>query len=78
MKKLLLVLLLFVSLLGYGQKFTKVNGAIVKDTAKTKTVKTDKVYQKIDGVTFYQGAKGGIYYWKTSKKTGKKYKSYLK
>lgn len=27
--------------------------------------------------TFYKGSKGGIYYWKTSKKTGKQYKAYI-
>ena len=60
-------------------KFTidKATGKVVKDT--TKAVKTaDKVYQVVDGVTFYQGARGGIYCLKVSKKTGKEYKSYVK
>jgi hypothetical protein len=55
-------------------------GNITKiDTVKKKKVKQpDKVYKIVDGVTFYKGAKGGIYYWKTSKKTGKLYKCYVK
>ncbi len=55
------------------------DGKLVKTEAKAKTEdKTpDKVYATLDGITYYQGASGGIYCWKTSKKTGKEYKSYV-
>ena len=55
------------------------NGKIVATpTSTTATTKTpDKVYQVVDGKTFFQGAKGGVYYYKTSAKTGKQYKVYV-
>jgi len=46
---------------------------VVKDTTK----KADKVHSVVNGITFYTGSKGGVYFWKTSKKTGKKYKVYM-
>ncbi len=46
---------------------------VKKDTVK----KADPVHSVVNGVTFYTGSKGGVYFWKTSKKTGKKYKVYM-
>ena len=46
---------------------------VVKDTTK----KADPVHSVVEGVTFYRGAKGGVYFLRTSKKTGKKYKVYM-
>lgn len=46
---------------------------VKKDTVK----KADKVHSVVNGITFYQGSKGGVYFWKVSKKTGKKYKVYM-
>jgi hypothetical protein len=46
---------------------------VVKDTTK----KADPVHSVVNGVTFYTGSKGGVYFWKVSKKTGKKYKVYM-
>jgi hypothetical protein len=63
-----------------AQSYKMVNGKVVESkkdtTAKAKKV-ADPVYQIVDGVTFYKGDKGGVYCWKTSKKTGKQYKSYV-
>lgn len=78
----LLAALIFLALILAGicsqaQTYTLKAGKIEK-TAPAKTKKADSVVKVIDGVTFYQGAKSGIYYWKTSKKTGLKYKAYLK
>ena len=53
-------------------------GNITKVDTTKKVKQSDKVYKVQDGTTFYKGAKGGIYYWKKSKKTGKLYKAYLK
>ena len=53
-------------------------GAITKAVKKDTTKKPDPVYKIIDGTIFYKGTKGGIYYWRTSKQTGKLYKAYLK
>lgn len=56
------------------------DGKLVK-TEKVTTSSTkapDKIYATQDGITFYQGSKGAVYYWKTSAKTGKKYKVYVK
>jgi len=54
-----------------------VNGKVV-ETAKAKTAKApDTVYQVVNGVQFFKGAKGGIYYIRTSKKTGKPYRCYV-
>lgn len=38
----------------------------------------DKLYQIVDGIPFYKSQKGAIYYYRTSKKTGKPYKVYIK
>ncbi len=48
---------------------------VTKDTNKVK--QPDPVHSVVNGVTFYTGSKGGVYFWKTSKKTGKKYKVYM-
>ena len=56
----------------------KVVAGKVTEAVKADTVKKEKVYQVVDGVTFYQGSKGGIYYYRVSKKTGKQYKCYIK
>lgn len=72
--------MIFISLNVFAQEPTYkiVNGQITR-TAKTATVrKPDSVYVVKDGITFYKGPKGGIYYWRVSPKTGKKYKAYLK
>ena len=79
MKKMIVILsLVFASNIIAAQTY-KVNAAgdIVKSDKK-ETTKVDSVYQVKDSTTFYVGSRGGIYYWKTSKNTGKKYKVYLK
>lgn len=81
MKKLILVsvLALFLSVSVNAQSYKLVNGKIEtvkKDSTKVK--KADAVYQVVNGVTFYKGAKGGIYYFAVSKNTGKTYKRYVK
>jgi len=48
---------------------------VVKDSAKVK--QPDKVHSVVNGITFYTGSKGGVYFWKVSKKTGKRYKVYM-
>jgi len=53
------------------------SGEIVSKTAKSTVKAADPVYKVVDGITVYQGAKGGLYYYKTSKKTGEQYKCYL-
>jgi len=83
MKTNLLVLLFFVVLSfianqACAQSYTMKNDQIVKTEKSVKTKAPDKVYTVQDGITFYVGSKGGIYYWKTSKKTGKTYKVYVK
>ena len=50
---------------------------IKKDTTKRTVKIPDKVYSTVGTTVFYIGSKGGIYYYKTSKKTGKKYKVYV-
>ena len=54
----------------------KITETVKKDSVKIK--KQDKVYQVVNGKTFYQGAKGGIYSIEVSKKTGKEYHKYIK
>ena len=62
----------------HAQQYVMKGNDIVK-VEKSETAKApDKVVATKDGITFYQGPKGGVYYWKTSKKTGKPYKCYLK
>jgi len=83
MKKLFIIVLILAAFTAAGQKASKPitltmkAGKIeVKDT--TKKVKTaDPVYKVIEGISVYKGAKGGLYYWRTSR-TGKQYKCYLK
>ena len=75
MKKLLIVL--SISLLSVGttfaQKFELKAGKIVSTSTKKQAKQPDKVFAKVDGVTFYQGPRGGIYYFKANGK-----KSYVK
>jgi len=53
------------------------NNKIIQTTKDTTKVKQpDKVHSVVNGVTFYQGSKGGVYCWKVSR-TGKKYKYYV-
>ena len=56
--------------------FVLKEGKIIQDTTK-KAKQPDKVYQVVNGTIFYQGSKGGIYYFARSKKTGKLYKRYV-
>ena len=77
-----LVLIGYLGLAGFncsGQSYKlDANNKIVvvqKDTAKVK--QADKVHSIVNGVTFYTGPKGGVYYWRKSKKTGKDYKVYM-
>ena len=81
MKKILLIALIAFIGLGVQAQTYKLDktGNITKVDSTTKRVKTpDKVYKVVDGITFYQGQKGGVYYYKTSKKTNKQYKCYVK
>jgi len=80
MKNLLtaLCLCLALSCMAQSTTYQVVNGKVTDTSPITKVKPADKVYQVHNGVTFYQGAKGGVYYWKKSKKTGKAYKCYVK
>jgi hypothetical protein len=76
MKKFVLVLA--ISLLSVGsslaQKFELKAGKIVSlSTKKGAGKQPDKVFAKVDGVTFYQGSRGGIYYLRANGK-----KAYVK
>ncbi len=54
-------------------------GKVVTVPKATESAKVpDKVYATSGTTTFYKGAKGGVYYLKVSKKTGKEYKCYVK
>jgi len=82
MKRLISLILICTALSGMAQAqkptYKIINGKVVMTTAKDTTKTPDKVIQVIDGTKFYQGPKGGIYYLKVSKKTGKAYKCYVK
>ena len=52
------------------------SGQIEKTVKKSDTTHKDKVYKVQDGVTYYAGNKGGVYYLRKSR-TGKVYKQYL-
>ena len=71
MKKLtaLILVLMFAGIVSAQKPTYKIDksGKITTDT--TKTVKKSTVYQVVNGVTFYKGIRGGIY-WIDSK--GKK------
>lgn len=80
------IMLLFLLLAGNvaAQKATAaksykvINGKVVLTHAKPDSGKTsEKVYGTVKGVTYYIGAKGGVYTYKVSKNTGKTYKYYL-
>lgn len=83
MKHFLLVLIILISfsLSSYSQSYKLTNGQLVeqKDSVKTKSVKTTLTVVK-KGITYpvYKGARGGHYIIRTSKKTNKEYKQYLK
>lgn len=84
MKNLIIITLIALSCCSLSAQTYKLNKAgqitkTEKTDSTTKRVKTpDKVYKVVDGITFYQGQKGGVYYYKTSKKTNKQYKCYVK
>jgi hypothetical protein len=76
MHKLLLTIAFSLFALGTvsAQKFEFKDGKVVSVPAITKKAKkADKVYATVDGVTFYQGSRGGIYYLKPNGK-----KAYVK
>lgn len=84
MKRLITLLLLCfaISIMASAQKvstkvtYKMVNGKVTQVTAQKKA--PDPVYAIVSGTVFYKGAKGGIYYWQTSAKTGLMYKKYVK
>ena len=85
MKRLVLTLIALVALMGAAQTTTTTQKADNK--AKTekvangkKTVKNNGTLTKhtYKGYPVYQGAKGGYYVIRTSKKTGNEYKQYVK
>lgn len=83
MKKFMLIVATIVALLLCGtvsaQKYTVKNGTVVVSPVTHDTTKVaDKVFASKDGKTFYISTRGSVYYWKTSKKTGKQYKCYVK
>lgn len=81
MKKIIVIALLAFICSGLQAQTYKLDktGNITKVDSTTKRVKTpDKVYKIVDGTIFYKGPKGGVYYLKTSKKSGKQYKCYIK
>ena len=84
MRKITIIALIIaaalLSMTSGAQKYTVTkSGEIKTATAKADTVKKADTCIKImpDGTKIYKGAKGGIYYWRTSSKTGQQYKSYL-
>lgn len=80
MKTTLMIIAFVIAGLTVNAQSYKVQGdKVVKiETTKDTTKKADKVFSVVDGKTFYKGSKGGVYYWKKSKKTGKDYKVYVK
>ena len=58
--------------------FEIVAGKITEKLPASVAPKTETVYTTYNGVTFYKGSKGGIYYYRLSKKTGKPYRCYIK
>jgi len=55
--------------------YTLVDGKVV--AAKKANKQADKVLMTVDGVDFYEGARGGVYYFTINKK-GEKVKMYVK
>lgn len=47
------------------------------DTLPIKPISKDNIYQITDSITYYKGKKGGVYYFKLSKKSNKYYKKYV-
>lgn len=83
MKKLFIACFLLLSATVFAQTTAKPtpqsykieNGVVVATTKATK--QPDKVHSIVDGVTFYIGSKGGIYYFAINGK-GEKVKRYVK
>ena len=70
-----------VSMTSGAQKYTVTKtGEVTTIPVKAAAAKKPDTCIKImpDGTRIYKGAKGGIYYWRTSSKTGQLYKCYLK
>lgn len=83
MKTLIIIALMFTAVISNAQKVTTTyaieNGKVVEKVNVSAAKAPDPVvYTSKDGIKFYKGAKGGIYYWKASAKTGKLYKHYVK
>lgn len=76
MKTLTLIVILIVLAISVNAQYVNNNGTIEKTKTVT-TTKPDSILCIKDGITFYKGTKGGIYYWKVSNTTGKKYKCYI-
>ena len=78
MKKLFVIfVLLFLFSSCHAQSLKMEKTGEIKKTEKV-VKKSDAVYKIVEGITVYKGANGALYYWKTSKKSGEKYKCYLK
>lgn len=65
-----------------SQEYKQVGNKLVRiDSvkAKSKSIKTTMIVE-IKGIKYnvWKGSRGGYYIWRTSKKSGKKYKQYLK
>ena len=60
----------------YGQGYTRKGTQFIAETEKSQETKTGYTYKDKAGVVYdiYISKKGNCYIWKTSKKTGKKYK----
>ena len=82
MKKLLIISALLIGLTTQAQEYKKVGNQLVKvEQTKTKSqVKETELTVTIKDKDYkvFKGAKGGYFIWRTSKKTNKKYKQYLK
>jgi hypothetical protein len=79
MKKLLFVVMLFISVNGFSQKLTKdANGNY--HTVKQEDKKTANTFTDDNGIVYpiYLNSKEKPYVIRKSKKTGKEYKQYLK
>ena len=50
----------------------------VASTKNDTTKVPDAVYAVYEGTTYYVSANGAVYCWRTSKKSGKMYKKYIK
>jgi len=82
MKKLMLALFLACCMAGMAQTPKGTTKHLVKSgdsikVAVPKVKKPDSVIKIVDGIKIYKGAKGGLYYYRTSK-AGNTYKCYIK